>query len=354
LLNGEVNLASSSGKTIILSGGQEMRPNAGGGLTVRRSADSTDVQITTGTAQISGSGEAHTMEAGSTATAAAEGPLQATINNLVVLSPGPDEEFRTGTESLPVRFSWTGGNPALGEAVRLEIAPDRRFSNIIHSGEYSGPETTILLGSGTWWWRIVSSGGASQVRSGRLTILRPPPVVVEEVQSIPLASPLVLAALSAETPISSSTVGALAVPALESPAPILASPVTGVQYQSPQLLSRPAGLYPPNGMIIDGIFLKANPRVIFSWNMTAGANAYICTIRQGDMVNLHLTREPHLLFDQLSTLRNGECIWQVEAVQLAADGSIQRHGEVAESRLTISVPKPDAPQINNPGIIYER
>jgi hypothetical protein len=88
--------------------------------------------------------------------------------------------------------------------------------------------------------------------------------------------------------------------------------------------------------------------------MTEEANAYICTLRQGETVNLQLTREPRLSFDQLTALRNGECVWQVEAIQLAPDGGIQRHGEVAESRFIISVPKPEAPQINNPGIIYGR
>jgi hypothetical protein len=364
LLNGEVNLSSPSGRTVILSGGQEMRPNAGGSLTVRRSADSTDVLITAGTAEISGSGEVYTLEAGSAAAAGAGGPLQTTGNSLMVLSPGPEEELQAGSEPLQVRFSWTNSAPQ--EPVRLEIASNRRFSNIIHTvDEYGVSETSVPLGPGTWWWRILQAGeeGAPvSERSGRLTILRAPdPVTETEEPEVRLSSPLVLAALSAEMPVSAFRLqpAPAPLPALESPAirtegVNISTPARGVQYLAPPLMPRPAGLFPPDGMVIDGAFLKASPRLIFSWNMTEEADAYICTIRQGEMVNIQLTREPHLLFDQLTTLRNGECVWQVEAIQLAADGSIQRHGELAESRFTISVPKPEAPQINNPGIIYGR
>jgi hypothetical protein len=107
-------------------------------------------------------------------------------------------------------------------------------------------------------------------------------------------------------------------------------------------------------MVIDGAFLKASPRIVFSWNTVNGANAYICTIKQTDKLTLLLSREPYLVFEQLGALGNGDCIWQIEAVQIAADGTILKHGEIAESSFTISVPKPDVPEVNNPGIIYGR
>jgi hypothetical protein len=71
-------------------------------------------------------------------------------------------------------------------------------------------------------------------------------------------------------------------------------------------------------------------------------------------VNLNLVREPRFVFTDLPSLDNGEWIWQVEAVSLNQSGGFSRHGENAESRFSLAVPRPDAPRLNNPGIIYER
>jgi hypothetical protein len=85
-----------------------------------------------------------------------------------------------------------------------------------------------------------------------------------------------------------------------------------------------------------------------------GANAYFLTIRRGLAVHLQLVREPRLVFTGLASLDNGEWTWQVEAVSMNSNGAVRRYGEPAVSSFNLEVPRPQAPKVDNPGIIYER
>jgi hypothetical protein len=272
---------------------------------------------------------------------------------------------------MPVNFSWTGGEIPPGLYVRFEVAADRRFSNVFYSsdeyeaGENGVMETEVSLPPGVWWWRafLARLGSADPVeesRANRLVIYGPEEAEEEAAGLAPLlAPPLALAALSAELPLTGleaplpvqAPPPVQASPPLEAPA---AAPAAQSAPAGPALLPRPAGLYPADRAVIDGAYLTTSLTIVFSWNRVNGANAYLFTLRQGANVSLSLIREPHFEFGQLGSLGNGLCSWQVEAVLLAGDGSIQRHGEPAESRLVISVPRPAAPALDNPGIIYGR
>jgi hypothetical protein len=126
------------------------------------------------------------------------------------------------------------------------------------------------------------------------------------------------------------------------------------QPAAPSLLQAPGGLFPPPGTLIDPAYLKTSNRIIFSWDPVGGANAYILTIRRGLTVNLYLVREPRFVFTNLPSLDNGRWTWQVEAVSLDSEGAVRRHGELSASDFTLEVPRPKAPEVDNPGIIYER
>jgi hypothetical protein len=123
---------------------------------------------------------------------------------------------------------------------------------------------------------------------------------------------------------------------------------------APLLLPAPQNLFPPPGTIIDAAYLKTNARLVFSWDPVAGANAYVLTIRRGLTENLHMVREPRLVFTGLPSLDNGEWAWQVEPVSLNSSGVSRQHGETADSGFILEVPRPDAPRVTSPGIIYER
>jgi hypothetical protein len=349
LVGGEVNLRSESGRALIVLGDRELRPEAGGVLVVSGGEAETEGEIRAiaGSTEISSPEGSFALEAGMAASAALAGPLE-TSASFTVLSPAPVEELQAGSGLTPVHFSWTGGgrvtqgSPA---GVRIEVATDRRFSNIVYSGDvFDAAEADVPLAPGVWWWRAFlgedgSAAPVSGIRSGRLTVLEPPPPPYE-VGDIRLSSPLVLASLSSEAPVSGVNLGSPPSRPVQAEPPVLAP------------LPRPSGLYPPDRTVIDGAALKKSPRVVFSWNRAEGANGYICTIRQGSFIDSRVVSDPYLVFEQLGALQNGECVWQVEAVLLFNDGSIQRRGEIAESRFTLFVPRPDTPIVNDPGIIY--
>jgi hypothetical protein len=382
LVGGEISLNSESGKAVIFSGDKEMRPEIGGVLAVSGGAAGTEMRAVSGYTEISSPDGSYGLEAGMSANAGLEGSFEI-ADSFNVVSPAPVEEIQAGSDSTAVNFSWIGGEVLPGaspqeEYVRIEIATDRRFSNIVHSSDsYGTAEARVPLAPGVWWWRAFpqengSAAPVTGIRSGRLTILEPP-VPQRAAQDFQLSSPLVLADLSSEAPVSGVELRPVQglqaeepqpAPAILAeaplrvqpapPEPLLQEPPQSVQTLLGSLLPKPAGLYPPDNTVIDGASLKKSPRIVFSWNTADGANAYVCTVRQGAVINFNLVREPHLVFEQLGALQNGDCVWQVEAVLLSDDGNIQRRGEITESRFTLSVPKPDAPLVNNPGIIYGR
>ena len=409
LLGGSVNLHSQSGRTLILAGGRELRPEAGGSLEVRGGPETASIHVLRGTALLSTpsgkpglSGnsvpvETERLEAGYTAVAGAGG-LGFTEDPLVVQSPLPDES----SEDHTLRFSWINKNAAAGEGVRIEVALDRRFTDLAYQAEEYDPQVSaaeLTLSPGVWRWRVfLVRGGAEPLsvpREGRYTILAPSPEtpVTDNAAAVPgadasggttaetapgsanapgsagtsatgtpapvLASPLILGSLSSAAP---TTASPLLLPALEPEASFAQAAQAQTRTAQtrtartvpPNSLSRPGGLYPPAGTVVDGAFLLQERRFRLSWNRVDGADAYICTVRQENTVIMNQVREPLVTFEQMGALANGPCSWQVEAVQLDRAGNVSRRGGIAESDFIIDVPRPSPPEIDNPGVIYGR
>jgi hypothetical protein len=357
LLAGDINFVSASGKMGILSGDQTLLPASGSALNVRRDSSGTEARTLSGSAEISGPGGlVRGLEAGKTAKAGEDGAVNIR-EALVVSGPLPNQELEAGANPMPVSFSWTG-NLSPTEYVRLEIAEDQNFSSLVYAEDtYDTDGAVVPLPPGVWWWRIFQAERgnplpASAAQDGRLTVLEPPPAPetamlifpsgFEESSTLP-----VLHAAQAPSPVQAPP---LAQAAPVQPAPVYAPPVPA----EPPLLPAPGGLFPPSGTAVDPLYLKTDARIAFSWNPVAGANAYIVTIKRGLTVRLHMVWEPRFVFTNLASLDNGEWTWEVEALSLHPDGSVRRHGEISAGTFNFQVPRPDAPQLNNPGIIYER
>ncbi|MDR2476401.1 MAG: FecR domain-containing protein [Treponema sp.] len=351
LANGEISVISQSGTIALVASGQELRPQAGGALQVKGDQEHMEVQSIAGEIEITGpGGAAFTLEEGKTLNAD-NGGISEAPEAFVMLHPLPNQEQNDGKTN----FSWTNANVPNDGYMRLEIASDRRFSNVAHANNNFNPEVTAMemqLEPGVWWWRMFQAKQGSStptvvLREGRLTINEPPPPPpAPQAEPPALVSPLALAELSAEEPI--------AIPAAAVQPPPAAPPPPPPRPAPPPRLSRARGLSPFNGALIDGPYLKAEKRLNFQWEPVNGANAYLCTVKQGDTVIMELVREPRFVFNRFGGLTNGDCFWQIEAVRLGAGGTIQRHGTVAESRFTLAVPKPEAPVVVNPGIIHGR
>ncbi|MDR1895064.1 MAG: hypothetical protein LBQ61_10340 [Spirochaetales bacterium] len=322
LFSGNLSLFSVSGKMGVLWKNQKLFPDSGGSLDVRLVNGGVETRIRAGRAELTGAAGLHTLEAGQGAALSGEGPVEVTPA-LIVTRPLPNQEFNAGTDPEPLAFAWTGAEPS-ASLVRLEVARNRNFSDPVYSAGSDANEAVVPLSPGTWWWRLFQEEPPGEALEGRLTIL-PPPLPAAEV---PLSPP----ALPAEA----------------------APPSPSSPRVSPSLLPASRNLYPPGDTIVDAYYLRSSSRIIFSWNSVAGANGYIWTLRRGLSVNLHLVREPRFVFTDLPSLDNGIWDWQVEAVFLDSAGGISRHGLSAESRFILAVPKPLAPQVDSPGIIYER
>jgi hypothetical protein len=362
LLSGDVSLVSASGRMGILSGSQKLMPGSGGILRVRRGLEGTEAKVLSGHAEISSPGGVRGLEAGQSAKTGPDETVNIT-ETLAVSGPLPNQELRARENPAPVTFSWNALSPA--EYVRLEIARDRDFADLVYAGdEYDTTVAVVPLPPGAWWWRMFQAerGGplpSSPAQDGRLTILEPPPASGPETALAPFFNPETGGGENSfELPVLHA-VPAPAVPPLPSPAetpPAETPPVETppAQPPAPALLSAPGGLFPPPGTVIDPVYLRTGARIVFSWDPVAGANAYVLTIRRGLSVNLHLVREPRFVFTNLASLDNGEWVWQVEAVSLNSSGGTRRHGEPAVSGFSLKVPRPNAPKVDNPGIIYER
>jgi hypothetical protein len=56
--------------------------------------------------------------------------------------------------------------------------------------------------------------------------------------------------------------------------------------------------------------------------------------------------------DNLSLLKNGGFIWQVEGIRGGIDGPIRQRGTVGENRFTIDLPPIPLNTAKDPGIVY--
>ncbi|MDR2662554.1 MAG: hypothetical protein LBC31_06105 [Treponema sp.] len=358
LLSGDVSLESVSGRVGILAEGRQLLPAAGSALLVRRGSSGTEAKALSGHTEISGPGGIRGLEPGQSARAGGDGPVAIT-EALLVSSPLADQELAADADPMPVAFSWIGLAPA--EYVRLEIAARRDFGDLVYAGDEYQAGATVSLSPGVWWWRVFQAERGKPLPSGpaqtgRLTVLEPPANPGTAVITPFFFS----AAAEGSLPVLHSlpaSAGTAAEEPLPAPPPAAAAPPVPVAPSAPPLLPAPRGLFPPRGTVIDPVYLRTGgtgARIAFSWDPVGGANAYIITIRRGLTVNLHMVREPRFVFTNLASLDNGQWTWQVEALALDSSGGTRRHGQLAESAFSLDVPKPDAPKVDNPGIIYER
>jgi hypothetical protein len=362
LLSGKINLRSGGGKTVVLAGGKELR-SVGGDFEIEGGPDRAKIQAFRGALNDT-SGSVRLL-AGQAVIAGSEGVVPA-AEAVVVLEPLPNQEYVN--DEGAVFFRWENVSLSAEDYVRLELAADRNFNETLEVHEYDADimSANLSLTPGIWWWRILKSTRGNSaanvvIREGRIRVAEPRPER-RVVAAAALVSPRSLESLSPQNPLSiplrEAEVPVPEPPPVIAPPPVPPPPPAPIPVPvlapvpRPALLPRAEGLGPAAGTVIDGDFLKTNRTVVLDWNAVPGANAYFCTIRQGGD-SIKQVYEPRLELDPAGSLSNGRCVWRVEAVRLAADGSIEQRGQIAESSFTVAVPRPEAPRIDNPGIIYE-
>jgi hypothetical protein len=130
------------------------------------------------------------------------------------------------------------------------------------------------------------------------------------------------------------------------------------------LLPEPQNRLPSEGHRIGIEQLSKSNSIVFSWSAVQGANAYIITLYQATESNpdtgnrrRQIIRVPPLnrrnwTLENLAALGRGTFIWQVEAVNMSATGTIERRGKIGENSFVIDIPQPGRVQIENSETLY--
>ncbi|MCL2411355.1 MAG: hypothetical protein FWC97_06895, partial [Treponema sp.] len=263
-----------------------------------------------------------------------------------LLFPIRDSTFRYQYELPSVRFNWSEVEYASYYFLEASLLPD--FRNI-----QVGIETTATsfiqpgMGQGTWHWRVMPifsaafDGSASHSAISQFHIERH---IDEAFEQAVLAEEQTIVLLEPPPPSTS--------PLLEPTT--LASTPTPVQE-----ITTPANRLPITGTRIGIERLRVQQYIDFSWNAVPGANAYIFTLfEQTGTARRQIIRSQHenrtsFRLDNLSVLSNGIFVWQVEAVSIGHNGSIDQLSSPGENILVIDIPLPQVQAIR-PGVLYGR
>jgi hypothetical protein len=115
---------------------------------------------------------------------------------------------------------------------------------------------------------------------------------------------------------------------------------------------------PENGYRLGPAQLRESQSITFAWDAVPGANTYILALYREEGGSRRLIRrwEPSArtsqTLDDLSLLENGSFIWQVEAINRAADGTIEQQGTPGENRFSLNLPPLQRNSAKDPGRVY--
>ena len=111
-------------------------------------------------------------------------------------------------------------------------------------------------------------------------------------------------------------------------------------------LAAPANMRPVNGYRLGPNEVRSGSGLSFTWTAVSGANSYILTIyHQNDagrrlITNTSPLTQTNWMLNDFSILDQGTFIWQVEAINRATNGTIQRRGSIGENTFIVDIPTP--------------
>jgi hypothetical protein len=124
------------------------------------------------------------------------------------------------------------------------------------------------------------------------------------------------------------------------------------------LLSAPGNLRPATGYTIGIEYLRTQSDITFSWAAVPDANAYIFTLYQQTASGRQaiISRPPEnrtsWTLEDIRILEPGTFIWQVEAVNRGASGTIEQRGRTVENTFILDVPIPGPVRLEDTGVLY--
>ena len=268
-----------------------------------------------------------------------------------LLSPAKNRQFFAESENPKIYFQWSQADDVSYYIAEVDVTPEFR-NPIIKRQTAAVSFSDSRLGEGIWYWRVtpVFSQGENGNVSG---VAVPSPSAFRIVKSIePQTPPAAFVEESVFAPLPTPT----PVPA-PSPAPVTAVKPTPSQTPSqPKVPPVPFLTAPSNRQPADGYFIdieelkKAN--INFSWSAVREANGYILTIYKeanGERTQImQMGPENRTSWStDIKTLGRGNFIWRIEAVNVGRSNVIEQHGNPAESRFVVDIPRAGPVQIIN-------
>ena len=126
---------------------------------------------------------------------------------------------------------------------------------------------------------------------------------------------------------------------------------------SQPLLSSPRYIQPGNNEVISLRQLTTERKIVFEWDRVPDANAYIFSLYgNSDKHDLLVFSppSPETTFEltDLSLLNMDDYSWQVEAVLVSRNGSIERRGVVRQQSFEVYIQRSNTLQLKNQGTTY--
>ena len=291
------------------------------------------------------------------------------VKGLELLSPAKNRQFFYEAELPKLYFQWSQIDDVSHYIAEVDVTPEFR-NPIIKKQTNATSFSDSSLGEGIWYWRVTpvfsqrDDGGANA--SG---IAAPDPSAFRIVKSKEPQTPSLVFAeelLSLTTAVSApaavpapTPVPAPAPAPTPVPAPKPAPSQTPSQPKVPPIpfLAAPSNRLPAEGYLI-GIEELKKTNINFSWSQVQGANGYILTIYKeanGERRQiLQMGPENRTSWStDIKTLGRGNFIWRIEAVNVGENNVIEQHGNPAESRFAVDIPRPGPVKIIDGSEVWE-
>jgi len=307
------------------------------------------------------------------------GTVTVVEGNLSLLSPARGTLFSYREQRPAVRFQWSEMEEA--SQYSIEIAPTPDFATPRISRQTTASFfVDSSLPEGTWYWRVrpvfshLYQGGASfsqasffrieqtdQIAGGNTASFLEGEQLRELERTLGgVQQPEPIAAVTPPPPPQPEPPPPPAPAPRPQPAPpsqpTPPQPVSQAQPDLP-LLPAPANRQPANNYRIGIEQLRTQRSIVFRWAAVQGANAYVLTLYEQiangrRQINTVTVPNPTWTLEDISVLKRGTFVWQVEAVSRNASGEPIRRGTPGENAFTMDIPLPSPVQMDNPGVLY--
>ena len=171
LSEGGMNLSTEGKGLALYVGGRLVQVNSGTVLnaSINSGTEGFSVQVSQGSATVSGDGLEHELSAGTMIELDANGK-ELNLPAVMVTQPAPNARFlKNGFRPMDIEFAWIKHNFEAGEELLLEISSDRNFTRIVEAigGLQSG--AALPLEDGLWYWRL--SNKETVFSQGQITVV---------------------------------------------------------------------------------------------------------------------------------------------------------------------------------------